>query len=209
MFVANSENVVEDARIFAHGHWSFLGPGTQNDWYGSHTYKPNGEWDRFAEDVMIHFSDSGHSVYRGSSALERGALKSKGNGQLTIHFCGDDPTAEVVLRTQAIRRSAQFLQSRLSVIWTSMESKFQSLPRVTRGWSYPEAHTAAWTAMVQHCRFRISPSLKLWRSLLFTHCIVRSKCAELCVGGPQSSQENEIPQCFTLNSEALGEPGHL
>ena len=34
-----------------------------------------------------------------SSALERGDLKSTGKGKLSIHFCGDDQTVEVVLRT--------------------------------------------------------------------------------------------------------------
>ena len=38
-------------------------------------------------------------VFRASSALERGDLKSKGIGKLSIHFCGDDKTVEVVLRT--------------------------------------------------------------------------------------------------------------
>ena len=48
---------------------------------------------------MINFSESGHPVFRGSSALERGDLKSKGEGHLSVHFCGDDNTAELVLRT--------------------------------------------------------------------------------------------------------------
>ena len=47
---------------------------------------------------MINFSESGHPVFRGSSAFESGDLKSKRKGKLSIHFCGDDDTAEVVLR---------------------------------------------------------------------------------------------------------------
>ena len=47
--------------------------------------------------MMINFSDSGHSVFRESSAFERGDLKSKRKGKLSIHFCGDGETAEVVL----------------------------------------------------------------------------------------------------------------
>ena len=97
MCIANSVSVAEYARRFAHGHGSFLGPGSEKKWYGTHTYKPNGEWDRVAEDMMINFSESGHPVFRGSRSLERGNLKSK--GKLSIHFCGDDETAEVVLRT--------------------------------------------------------------------------------------------------------------
>ena len=49
---------------------------------GTHTYKPNGKWDHVAEDMMINFGESGHPVFRGSSALERGELKSKGKGTL-------------------------------------------------------------------------------------------------------------------------------
>ena len=82
--MANSQTVAEYARRFAHGDWS--------TW-------PNGEWDRVAEDMVINFSESGHPVFRGSSALERGALRSKDKGKLSIHFCDDDDTAELVLRT--------------------------------------------------------------------------------------------------------------
>ena len=78
--IANSKCVAECARRFAHGHWSFLGPGSEKKWYGTHTYRPNGESNRVAEDMMINFSESGHPVFRGSSVLERGALRSKGKG---------------------------------------------------------------------------------------------------------------------------------
>ena len=38
-----------------------------------------GTWDRVADDmIMLNFSETGHTVCRGSSALERGNLKSKG-----------------------------------------------------------------------------------------------------------------------------------
>ena len=50
---------------------------------------------------MINFSESGHPVFRGSSALERGALRSKGEGKgkLSIKFNGSDETVEVILRS--------------------------------------------------------------------------------------------------------------
>ena len=65
---------------------AFLGSGSEKKWYGTYTYKSNGEWDRVAENMMINLSESGHPVLRGSSALERGALKSKGKGTLSFHF---------------------------------------------------------------------------------------------------------------------------
>ena len=83
--LANCQNVADYAKRFAYGHWSFLGVGSERKWYGN-TYKPNGKWDWVAEDMMLNFSESGHSAFRASSAFERGDLKSKGKGQLSIHF---------------------------------------------------------------------------------------------------------------------------
>ena len=65
--VANALRVTEYARRFTQGHWSFL-------WYGTHAHKPDGEWDTTAEGMMLN------PVFRASSALERGELKSKGKG---------------------------------------------------------------------------------------------------------------------------------
>ena len=48
---------------------------------------------------MITFSESGHPVFRSTSPLCRGVLKSKGGGQLSIHFCADEGTIETVFRT--------------------------------------------------------------------------------------------------------------
>ena len=48
---------------------------------------------------MLNFRESGHPVFRGSSAFERGDFKSKGKGYLSIHFNGSDETVEVILRT--------------------------------------------------------------------------------------------------------------
>ena len=61
--------------------------------------KPNGEWDDVADIMMMNFNESGHPVFRGSSAFERGDLKSKGKGELSIHFNGSDEAVEVILRT--------------------------------------------------------------------------------------------------------------
>ena len=97
--IANSLNVAEYARRFAPGHWSFLGPGSKTKWCGTHKCKPNGEWDNVAEIMMINFCEIGHPVFRGSSASERGELKSKGKGTSSIYFNGSDETVEVVLRT--------------------------------------------------------------------------------------------------------------
>ena len=48
---------------------------------------------------MIKFGESGHPVFRATSPLSRGTLKSRGGGKLSIHFCADGETIETVFRT--------------------------------------------------------------------------------------------------------------
>ena len=80
------------------GHWSFLGLGEEEKWYGTQKYKPEGQWNSTADVMVSNFEDSGHPVFRASSALDRGFLKKKG-GQCTIHFSGDPSHAEILFRT--------------------------------------------------------------------------------------------------------------
>ena len=48
---------------------------------------------------MLTFAQSGHPVFRVTSPLSRGVLKSKGGGKLSIHYCADFATIESVFRT--------------------------------------------------------------------------------------------------------------
>ena len=48
---------------------------------------------------MLKFGESGHPVFRVTSPLSRGTLRSKGGGKLLIHFCADEVTIETVFRT--------------------------------------------------------------------------------------------------------------
>ena len=54
--IANAHRVTEYARRFARGHWSFPGPGSEKKWYGTNTYKSNGEWDDVAENMLLNFA---------------------------------------------------------------------------------------------------------------------------------------------------------
>ena len=87
------------AKRISPGQWSFLGPGSEKKWYSTHDGKPQGEWDSVAEMMMIKFSESGHRVFRATSPLSRGTLKSRGGGKLSIHLCVDEGTIETVFRT--------------------------------------------------------------------------------------------------------------
>ena len=47
---------------------------------------------------MINLRESGHSQVRGTSALFRGALKSKGGERSAKHYSADPATAELLFR---------------------------------------------------------------------------------------------------------------
>ena len=92
--IANCTLVSLFAKRFPAGRWSFLGPGSETKWYSTDKEKPGGKWDRVAELMMIKFG-----VFRVTSSLSRGTLKSKGGGKLSIHFCADGESIETVFRT--------------------------------------------------------------------------------------------------------------
>ena len=87
--IANATLVSVFAKRFPAGRWSFLGLGSETKWYSTDNERPGGKWDRVAELIMIKFGESGHPVFRATSPLSRGTLKSKGRGKLSIHFCAD------------------------------------------------------------------------------------------------------------------------
>ena len=87
------------ARRFSPRRWSFLGPGSEKKWYSALECKPQGEWDRIAELMMLKFSESGHPVFRAASPCcheERSKAKVVENCQYTF-FCADEGTIETVL----------------------------------------------------------------------------------------------------------------
>ena len=96
---SNANFVSVYAKRFSLGRWSFLGPGSEKKWYSTLDSKPRRECDRVAELMMVNFGESGHPVFRATSPLSRGTLKSKGGGKLSIHFCADGDTIETVFRT--------------------------------------------------------------------------------------------------------------
>ena len=63
----NSLYVAAYANMFPQGCWSFLGPGCEKKWCGTHVSEPNGEWNKAAEVMMLTFAESGHPVFRATS----------------------------------------------------------------------------------------------------------------------------------------------
>ena len=48
---------------------------------------------------MLEFAETIHPLFRASSALERGELRSKAGDKKTIHFNGSEQNVELILRT--------------------------------------------------------------------------------------------------------------
>ena len=74
------------------GHSSDL--DQRKKWYSMCEDSPPGKWDKIAEKMMLTFAERTHPVFRSTSPLSRGVLKSKGGGKLSIHYCADSGTIE-------------------------------------------------------------------------------------------------------------------
>ena len=86
------------AKRLGTGQWSFVGLGSEKKWYSISEDSPQGEWDDMAEKMMLEFAKSGHPIFRATSPLSRGRLKSKGHGKLSIHYLADLATIEIFFR---------------------------------------------------------------------------------------------------------------
>ena len=95
--LANAGVVKVLARRFGIGQWSFIGPGSEKKWYSSEN-SPQGAWDNIAEQMLLEFAESGHPTFRATTPLSRGILKSKGRGNLSIHFAADGYTIDTIFR---------------------------------------------------------------------------------------------------------------
>ena len=91
----NAEFVKTFAKRFGIGQWSFIGPGSEKKWYPAEN-SPQGAWNHVAEEMLLKFAESGHPIFRATTPLSRGQLKSKGKGKVSIHFTADQDTIDTI-----------------------------------------------------------------------------------------------------------------
>ena len=96
--LANARLVSLYARKFGTGQWSFIGPGSEKQWYSIKEDSPQGIWDNIAEKMLVEFAESGCPIFRATIPLSRGKLRSKGHGKLSIHYAADQETIETTFR---------------------------------------------------------------------------------------------------------------
>ena len=96
--LANAKLVSLYARRFGKGQWSFIGPGSEKKWYSISEDSPQGIWDKIAERMLLEFAENGCPIFRATTPLSRGQLKSKGHRKLSIHYAADQETIETIFR---------------------------------------------------------------------------------------------------------------
>ena len=94
--LANAKVVSILAKKFGIGQWSFIGPGSEKKWYSMEENSPQGAWDNIAEEMLLEFAESGCPIFRATTPLSRGQLRSKGHGKLSIHFAATQETIETI-----------------------------------------------------------------------------------------------------------------
>ena len=96
--LANAKVVSVYAKKIGIGQWSFIGPGSEKKWYSIKEDSPQGIWDNIAEKMLVEFAESTCPIFRATTPLSRGKLRSKGHGKLSIHYCADQATIETIFR---------------------------------------------------------------------------------------------------------------
>ena len=66
--------------------------------WSSSENSPQEAWDNIAEQMLLEFAASGHPIFRATTPLSRGKLKSKGKGKVSIHFAADQDTVDTIYR---------------------------------------------------------------------------------------------------------------
>ena len=59
---------------------------------------PQGISNHIADKMLLEFAESGCPIFRATTPLSRGNVKSKGHRKLSIHFTADYPTIETIFR---------------------------------------------------------------------------------------------------------------
>ena len=96
--LANAKLASLYARRFGKGQWSFIGPGFEKKWYSIKEDSPQGILNKIAERMLLEFAESGCPIFRATTPLSGGQLKSKGHGKLSIHYAADQETIETIFR---------------------------------------------------------------------------------------------------------------
>ena len=98
------------ARRFGKGQKSLIGLGSEKKWSSIKEDSPHGILDNLEEKMLLEFAESGCQIFRATTPLSRGQLKSKGHGKLSIHFADDNDTIETFSHDRFLQISSVFTE---------------------------------------------------------------------------------------------------
>ena len=75
-----------------------MGHGSEKKWYSIKEDSPQGIWDKISKKMLVEFAGSGCPIFRATTPLSRGILKSKRHGKLSIHYAAVQETIETIYR---------------------------------------------------------------------------------------------------------------
>ena len=129
--LAHAKVVSLYARKFGTGQWSFIGPGSEKKWYSMKEDSPQGIWDRIAEKMLVEFAER-CPIFRATTPLSRGQLRSKGHGKLSIHFAATQETIETIFRiiVSAIQLSLYGVVAEMCEEYESLHDRSGRLDKV-------------------------------------------------------------------------------
>ena len=78
---------------------------------------PQGVWDNMAETMLIEFAESGCPIFRATTPLSRGRLRSKGHGKLSTHYATDLETIETIFCIIVSGNQLSLYGSSIAAIW--------------------------------------------------------------------------------------------
>ena len=96
--LANAKLVSLYAKRFGKGQWSLFGPGSEKKWCCISEDSPQGVWDNMVERMLLEFAESDCPIFRATSPLSRGRLRSKGHGKLSIRNAAGLEMIETIFR---------------------------------------------------------------------------------------------------------------
>ena len=114
--IVNSNEVRDYAKRFRRRHWSILCPEHEEKWHGTYSHEPEAKWDNEAGQMIEHIAGSGHPIFRGTSALNRGIVSIQGVTN-TIHFSAESRKHWIFVSHHSLGKFAQYLRSSIEVVW--------------------------------------------------------------------------------------------
>ena len=159
--MANAKPVSLYARRFGKGQWSFIGPGSENKWYCISEDNPQRVWDNTAERMLMEYAESGCPIFRATTPLSRGQLKSKGHGKLSIHYARGLETVETTFRILVVCANQLSLHGAVAEICEEYESLHERTGRpVVMAQSVP--HSCSVRARQKYLWIVITRSTKIF-----------------------------------------------